>query len=86
MKLYWIFARTPFIQEQVVKRIDRRIRELSDGQFKILPISAVIRDEVLNPFESSVSLRTTTGKEPIMRRNSFGAEDGMCPLGLSTEL
>ena len=45
MKIYWIFARGPTIQENVVKRLYRRVREFAGDFFRVLPISAIIKME-----------------------------------------
>lgn len=56
MKIYWIFARGPTVQENVVKRLYRRVKEFGGDCFRVLPISIIIKEERLNPFESSVNL------------------------------
>ncbi len=57
IKIHWIFARGPTVQENVVKRIYRRVREFGGDLFRVLPISVIIKKEKLNPFESSVVIR-----------------------------
>lgn len=60
MKLYWIFARGTTVQENVVKRLYRRVKEFCGDEFRLMPISAIIKKEELNPFESSVVLRQSS--------------------------
>lgn len=68
MKVYWIFARGPTVQENVVKRLYRRVKEFAGDCFRVLPISAIIKMDQLNPFESSVNLKTSS---LMVDRNMF---------------
>ena len=65
LRFYWIFSRGPLIQERVIKRLSRRVKEISDGCYKILPISAVIRNDELNPFESTTILRESAEAQAV---------------------
>ena len=57
LKFYWIFSRGPNIQEKVIKRLTRGIKDISEGCFKAQLISGIIRNDELNPFESVTTIR-----------------------------
>ena len=48
------------IQERVVKRLTRRVKEYSEDIFKCLPISAIVRNLELNPYIAATVLREPT--------------------------
>jgi hypothetical protein len=60
IKIYWIYARGPTVQERIVKRLYRRVKEFGGDCFRVMPISVIIKEEHLNPFESSVILRNSS--------------------------
>ena len=65
LKFSWIFARGPEMQERVIKRFMRQVKELSNGRFKALQISEIIRSMQLNPFESETILREDFRKKRL---------------------
>jgi hypothetical protein len=60
IKIQWIFAQGPMIQERVVKRLTRRVKEFTKDIFKCLPISEFIRNLETSPYIPSTVLRETT--------------------------
>lgn len=65
LKIYWIFARGPALKQNVVSRLTARIKEHSNDEFVIMPISGIIKQQELNPFESSVEVRRASTSESI---------------------
>ena len=51
LRFSWIFARSPEIHERVIKRMFRMVKDNSNGCFKTLPMSEIVRSLQLNPFE-----------------------------------
>ena len=84
IKYYWLFVRGPVMNEVVIRRLYRRIKDASGDSFKVLPISGIIRNEEVNPFESSTVLRlgysmtscsNQSHKSIEVENQSFGSED-----------
>jgi len=63
MKLQWLFAQGPMVNERVVKRLVRRIKEYSEDVFKCMLISDIIRNLELNPYIPATVLREA--REPF---------------------
>lgn len=66
MKIQWLFAQGPMVNERVVKRLVRRVKEYSGDIFKCMPISDIIRNLELNPY-----IPTTTLREPKETLKAF---------------
>ena len=50
IKYYWLFVRGTAMNEIVIRRLYRRVKDASGGSFKVLPISGSIRNDELQPF------------------------------------
>ena len=77
LNFQWIFARGPEIQERVIKRLQRDVKQLSNGRFKIMQISELIRQLQLNPFETETILREDYNKRAqneLVLRNQKSTE------------
>lgn len=57
IKFKWILAKGPELHERVIKRLNRKVSEVSNGRFKILPLSEIMQSLQLNPFELETALR-----------------------------
>ena len=64
IKIQWLFAQGPMVNERVIKRLVRRVKEYSGDVFRCLTISDIIRNLELNPY-----IPTTVMREP---RIQFG--------------
>ena len=79
------------MNEVVIRRLYRRIKDASGDSFKVLPISGIIRNEEVNPFESSIVLRlgyamtsfsSLSHKSIEVENQSFGSEEESLPLDI----
>lgn len=49
----------------MIKRLFRQVKDLSNGCFKMLPLSEIVRKLQLNPFETQTLLRDDIGKRQL---------------------